>query len=63
MQKTFITTILIFLIIASNAMCADLNASDVDMSNVIIDMSIVVGAVFSFLTFIYGSKRVLKFLG
>ena len=63
MRKSFITIILFSILIVSDGNCAKLVASDVDMSNAIEQISIVVGAVFSFLTFIYGSKRVLKFLG
>lgn len=38
-------------------------ASDVDPSDAIEQIAIIVAVVVSFLTFIMGSKRVLKFLG
>ena len=57
------SVILLTSLFVFNAFCGNLNASDVDPSNFFENIMIVVAAVVSFLTFIYGSKRVLKFLG
>lgn len=62
-MKNALTTLFIFIFIASDAFSAPLVASDIDPSNMIEQISIIVAAIVSFLAFIMGSKRVLKFIG
>jgi len=62
MQKSTLI-VMVILLFSQSAFARSLNASDVDPSNFFENISIIVAAVVSFLTFIYGSKRVLKFLG
>ncbi len=60
MKKT-ITYLLLLSIIVSDSF--SLVASDIDSSNAIEQIAIIVASIVSFLVFIYGSKRVLRFLG
>ncbi len=62
-MKNAITTLFIFIFIASDAFSAPLLASDVDPAPMIEQISLIVAAIVSLLAFIMGSKRVLKFLG
>jgi len=62
-MKKLITTIFLLTLIVSDTFSASLVASDIDPSNALEQISIIVASIVSFLTFIMGSKRVLKFLG
>lgn len=62
-MKKHITILFVLLLIVSNAFSAELQASDIDPTNMIEQISIVVVSIVAFLTFIMGSRRVLKFLG
>lgn len=62
-MKNVITSLLILFLLSSNAFSADLLASDIDPSNMIEQVSIIVGSIVSFLGFIMGSRKVLNFIG
>jgi len=62
-MKKHITILFVLLLIVSNAFSANLQASDIDPTDMIEQISIVVVSIVAFLTFIMGSRRVLKFLG
>ena len=62
-MKNAITNLLILLLLVSDAFSADIVASDIDPTNMIEQISIIVASIVSFLVFIMGSKRVLKFIG
>lgn len=62
-MKKKITIILALAFIVSDSLCVPVKASDIDPSNAIEQIAIIVASIVSFLTFIMGSRRVLKFLG
>lgn len=62
-MKNAITIILVITFVFSDAFSAPLLASDIDPTSAIEQISLIVASIVSFLAFIMGSKRVLKFLG
>ena len=62
-MKNVLTIVFVLVLTSSGAFSATLVASDVDPSGAIEQISIVVTAIVSFLVFLMGSKRVLRFLG
>lgn len=62
-MKNFITYIILALLLVSDGFSAVIVASDVDPTNMVEQISLIVASVVAFLTFIMGSRRVLKFIG
>jgi hypothetical protein len=63
MNALFFNLFIILFMSSSSAFSATLVASDVDPSGALEQISLIVASIVSFLVFLMGSKRVLKFLG
>ncbi len=62
-MRKYITFIAFALLYSSDVFARTLHASDIDPTDMFSQISLIVGSVVAFLTFIYGSKRVLAFIG